>query len=127
MNKPLKTEKKQKKHLFEKGNKFGKGRPKKEHTFSDTARELLKAKALDIDFVVEKDGKRKEKNIHLETTVNFYHGLVVALISEGLKGDTRAIKELIDRSDGKVTEKVETKQEQVIKIVDDDGTDDLEL
>ena len=83
------------------------GRPKKEKTFSDTARLLLAANELDIDLIITKDGKVKKRNIHLETTKSFYHGLVSALISEGMKGNVHAIKELIDRADGKVKERIE--------------------
>jgi len=74
------------------------GRPPKEKTFSDTARMLLSATTIDITLT---DGKGKEKRIFLKSTKNFYHGLVAALIVEGLKGNVNAIKELIDRAEGR--------------------------
>lgn len=78
------------------------GRPTLIHTFSNTAREILSSKKLDVSYTYPgKDGgKPVTKNIHLETTVNFHHGLVSALLSEGLSGNIQAAKELINRTEG---------------------------
>ncbi len=87
-----------KKHQFKPGQSGNpEGRSKKEKTFSDTARQLLEAKSVDITF---KSNKGKEKRIHLESSQNFYHSLVVALLMKALKGDVRAIRELANRTDG---------------------------
>ena len=80
------------------------GRPKKEKCFGDNARELLQATELHIELTL---ASGKKKVIGLTSTKNFYHGLVGALIVEGLQGNVQAIKELIDRADGKVPDKID--------------------
>jgi hypothetical protein len=78
------------------------GRPTLIHTFANTAREILSSNKLDVSYTYPgKDGKDPvTKNIHLETTVNFHHGLVSALLSEGLSGNIQAARELINRTEG---------------------------
>ncbi len=79
------------------------GRPKKDKTFSDTARELLAAKQIQVNFTVN----GRLKSINIETDENMYYGLVSALIIEGMKGNVKAIKELVDRVEGKPSQAVE--------------------
>ena len=77
-----------------------KGRPKKEHTFSDTARELLSASDIKVTWIVN----GKEKILTIKSDNNMHHGMVAVLIMESLKGNVQAVKELIDRTEGKATE-----------------------
>ena len=95
-----------------------KGRPPKEKSFSDTARRLLNATELDIDLITEKDGEKKVEKVKFTANQGLYHALVCALLKEGMRGNVQAIRELIDRADGKVREKVDLIEEQVIRIVD---------
>lgn len=83
-----------------------------EKRFGATARELLQATTLDIELELP-NGKKKV--ISLKSTKNFYHGLVAALIVEGLQGNVPAIKELIDRADGKVPDRIDMQT----KVMDD--------
>ncbi|KKM26665.1 hypothetical protein LCGC14_1582460 [marine sediment metagenome] len=100
---------------FEKGQSGNpNGRPKKENTFSDTAIELLGASEIDIKYTIN----GKEKEIRLESNKNIYFGLVSALILEGLKGDVRAIKELIDRTEGKAVQKIDLEGSIETKLPD---------
>lgn len=84
-----------------------KGRPKKGKAFSDIARQLLSAKKIDIRFTVPINGEFKTKRLYVDSDKSVYHGLVGVLISEGLKGNVQAIKELIDRAEGKAREFVD--------------------
>lgn len=79
------------------------GRPKKENTFSDTAVELLESSSIEIKYTLNGE----EKEMVLQSSKNIYCGLVSALIVQGLKGDVRAIKELIDRTEGKAVQKID--------------------
>ncbi|HEA70990.1 hypothetical protein LCGC14_0405710 [marine sediment metagenome] len=79
------------------------GRPKKEKTFSDTAAQLLASSNIQIKYEIN----GREKEINLKSDKNIYWGLVSALILQGLKGDVRAIKELIDRTEGKAVQKLD--------------------
>jgi len=90
-----------------------------EHCFSDTARELLRASALDIAYTVGKGKDKKIEKLHLSTTKNFYHGLVAALINEGLQGNVKAIQELVNRADGKVADRVITAEVPADFLVED--------
>ena len=84
-----------------------KGRPKKGKTFSETARALMAAKKIDIIYSFPSDGKQKTKTLHIDSGKSVYHGLVAALISEGMKGNVQAIKELVDRAEGKAKEHID--------------------
>ena len=79
------------------------GRPKLGSTFSETARELLEAKEINVSWTMN----GKTKRLSLESDKDMYHGMVAALIIEGLKGNTKAIRELIDRTEGKAMMRAE--------------------
>jgi hypothetical protein len=78
------------------------GRPPKERAFSDTARELLNANEIDIEWKVG----LKTRKLKLKATKNLYYGIAAAMIHEALNGDVRAAHELLDRVDGKVEGKM---------------------
>lgn len=83
------------------------GRPKKEKCFSDIARQLLAAKKIDIEYTFPSGGVMKTAKVHLESTKTIYHGLIAALVKEGMDGNVQAIKELIDRTEGKAQEHID--------------------
>ena len=80
------------------------GRKKKEHTFSDTAREMLASNHIEVTWTTEATGKKGsgEKTITIETKKSFYHHLVAVLIMEGMRGNMVAIRELINNTEGKL-------------------------
>jgi hypothetical protein len=106
------------KKLFQKGQSGNpNGRPKKEHCFSDIARQILSAKKLDIEYTFPSGGTMKLSKVHLESDKTFYHSLVCALLKEGLDGNVQAVKELIDRTEGKAIESIDhtTKGEKIVQ------------
>jgi len=106
--------------MFEKG-KSGNpnGRPKQEKCFSAIARQLLKAKRLDIScaFTNLKTGKLESKHFEIESEKTIYHALVAVLAAKGLGGDIKAIQELVDRVEGKALQV--TKDEATSEIMGD--------
>ena len=115
MNDTLKT---QKKRIvgkpFEKGNTFGKGRHKKENTYSDIVRELLNAQELSLTITTPKE----KKQIKMTADNTLYHAIAIGQINRAMSGDTQAAREIIDRADGKVKEKLDLNTEQVIRVID---------
>ena len=79
------------------------GRPKKENTFSDTARSLMASKDMCITWEIN----GKKRTLRVTADRNIYYGLVSALIIEGLKGDVRAIRELVNRTEGKPAQAID--------------------
>ena len=82
------------------------GRPLKENTFSDIARELASASSIDINYTILKDGQMVKRSMHMESNKTMAHSMVAALIKEGLDGNVAAIKEFANRTEGKVMEKI---------------------
>lgn len=83
------------------------GRPLKENTFSDIARELLASKEIHIEYTYPKNGRliKSSMNITSDNTIN--HTLVAALVKEAMDGNVNAARELIDRTEGRSKERVE--------------------
>ena len=79
-----------------------KGRPKKEHTFSDTAREMLAATSIDVTWTIN----GKVKTLHLQSTKNMHYGMAAALIMESLKGNVNAVRELVNRVEGRAIQTI---------------------
>jgi hypothetical protein len=82
------------------------GRPTLENTFSVIARELLLANEINITYKYPKDGRMVQSTMHMESDKTINHSLIAALIKEGMSGNVQAIKELIDRVQGKSTENI---------------------
>jgi hypothetical protein len=79
------------------------GRPPLEKTFSDTARELLKADNIDITYTIN----GVDKTLSMKATKNMHYGIASALIVEALGGNVQAVRELIDRTEGKAKETIQ--------------------
>lgn len=73
-----------------------KGRPKGIVSITDTLRKVIEKKMETIDPVTKNKDRKKIKEI-----------IALALVGKALKGDVRAIQEMLDRLEGKVTQKVE--------------------
>ena len=93
----------------------------------DIANKLLGATKIDMN-VTYADG-RPNRHIKFDASDSFRHVLVATLISRGMKGDISAIKELLDRTEGKVVQTVAdvtqhpfcivTGEEQPIDIIEE--------
>ena len=86
------------------------GRPK--ITFSGTVRELMEAQEIDVAWTV--NGKRK--TLHVESDKNLHYGVASALIMEALKGNVGAVKELIDRGEGRAHQSITVDGSTVVSI-----------
>lgn len=96
------------KHLWKTGESGNpKGRKKGVLFFSEVARNLLQAKKIDITYSFPKDGAMIRSHMHMESTHSIAHSLVAALIKEGMGGNVQAIRELIDRTQGKSVESID--------------------
>lgn len=73
-----------------------KGRPKGIVSITDTLRKVIEKKMETIDPVTKNKDRKKIKEI-----------IALALVGKALKGDVRAIQEMLDRLEGRVTQKVE--------------------
>jgi hypothetical protein len=80
------------------------GRPRKETTFSDIARTLLASREIHIEYTYPKEGRLLTSKLNIVSSNTLNHSLVAALIKDGLDGNVAAIKELIDRTEGKAQE-----------------------
>jgi predicted secreted Zn-dependent protease len=101
------------------------GRPPLELTFSDIAREILSSNSLDITYTFPGKKEPVTKHIELKTTRTFYHGLVSALLNEGLSGNVMAARELVNRVQGMPKQEVDIQSKgkqisnaPVIQVVD---------
>jgi len=89
------------------------GRPRKETCFADIARDMLASKEINITLTAP-DGQKKQ--IGLKADKTFRHALITGLIREGLKGNVAAIKELVDRTDGKVSDLLSVTSDNDVRI-----------
>lgn len=66
------------KQLFKPGNKFGKGRPKKENCWGDIARQMLQSKKIEITMEMPTGIKK----ISLKSDKSMKHGIIAAMIMQ---------------------------------------------
>lgn len=101
-------------HKFQPGQSGNpKGRAKKEHCFADIARAMLASKEINITLTTP-DGQKK--NIGLKADKSFRHAMITGLIREAMKGNVQAAKELMDRTDGKVTDELNVSSDNAVRI-----------
>lgn len=91
------------KNQFKIGNPGGPGRPKLENTFSDIARQIMAGNEIRINFRMGEN----EKEIKMTADNSFHYALASALLVEGMKGNVRAAKELLDRVEGTPIQKIQ--------------------
>jgi hypothetical protein len=91
------------------------GAPRKEERFSEAARRMLAAREVDITYSFPKDGQLITKKLHIQSDKTINDSLVAALVKEGMDGNVQAIKELVDRIEGKARESIDhtTKGEKI--------------
>ena len=89
-----------------KGNKEAKGRPPADKNFADIYRQILDSSGYKLHLTVN----GKTVTIERATSENIRFAIACKTIDEALKGEAWAIKEIIDRTDGKVKEKLEIEQ-----------------
>jgi len=97
-----------------------KGRPPKAKAFAETVRELLAADSITVSWSIG----FQHKTLNLKTDASFYHVLAAVLINEGLKGNIQAVRELIDRTEGKAIQTtIETTPHDPVKSMSDEELD----
>lgn len=100
-----------------------KGRPRKEQAFADITREMLSSKEIDI-MLTRPDGRTSA--IKIKSSESMRHAIIAALIREGIGGNVQAARELIDRTDGKATDKLSLVDDYphkvIFQVVEADGT-----
>lgn len=94
-----------------------KGRPPKESTFSDIAKEMLNSNEISIKIKVSSPNNKdddgnviddiKEFKITSENQVKY--SLAAALLTDGIMGNIAATKEFLNRAEGMPKQSVETK------------------
>jgi len=91
---------------FKKGNKYGKGRPTKEHSVTEALRELA-PEILEISL----GGKKN-------TTKTAVQLMALGMYLKAIKGDASMAREIIDRLEGKVPQGIEAtgKDGEAIRI-----------
>ena len=82
---------------FKPGNKFGKGRPKKENAWTEILNKILDSKEIKVELL--KGGAVEKVELTAKNTMRYALG--IALLQAGLEGNIQAIKELCDRTVGK--------------------------
>lgn len=78
------------------------GRPKKSETYSDTLREILEAKKINVTYsITGSKGTVRKKIVKVSSNKNMYFGVAAAMIREALKGNVAASREIVDRIQGR--------------------------
>ncbi len=86
------------------GGPGGPGRPKKEASFSDIAREILEGNVLSVTLI---NGDGDVKDIKVTCDNSFHYAIASVLVMESMKGNVKAITELLNRVEGRPIQKVE--------------------
>ena len=97
------------------------GRPKKSETYSDTLRELLSSKKINITYTqTDKDGNPVKRTVEISADKNMYYGIATAQIEAAISGNVQAQKEIIDRIQGKAPQSIDMDTSQVIFQISED-------
>lgn len=73
-------------------------------SFGKVARDLLQSKEIEMRWKTKDTGR--EKVLRIRADKDFYHHLVGVLIVEGMRGNLAAIRELMDRTEGRPPQSV---------------------
>lgn len=94
------------------------GRPRREKTYQTAARELLASNEIKITFNVRNGSEVVKKTIDISSDHNMYYALAATMIIEGLKGNHQAVKDMIDRTEGRpnVKDVDETKGDLIARL-----------
>lgn len=92
---------------FTKGNKISVGRPPKTKAWRDISNEMLSATELNLKVVLP-TGERRKLIIKVEDGKTIRHAVIGSLITEALKGNIQAIRELADRTEGKPEQSIQS-------------------
>lgn len=90
------------------------GRPRKEQAFADIARSMLSAREINILLTLP-TGRTKE--LKIKSSESMRHAIIAGLIREALAGNVQAAKELVDRTDGKTTDRLSLMDTTPTKII----------
>jgi uncharacterized protein (DUF342 family) len=83
------------------------GRGKKTDSYSDIAKELLSSKKIDIEIEYATPAGTKTKKLVMTSKNSIKHQMICAMIHSALSGNLAAAKDLLERVDGKVKDKIE--------------------
>ena len=72
---------------------------------SEIARQIAMSKRVDVEYEYPKNGKMIISKNHLSSDKTIGFSIVFGLAKEAIAGNVAAIKEWLDRTDGRVTEK----------------------
>ena len=94
--------------LFKKGVSGNpKGRPPDSDSFAGTMRTLLDAQTMSVKWTAEE----VQREIEVTSNKNLYYAIAATLITRAMAGNIPAIREVMDRVEGKPVQKVETTKE----------------
>lgn len=80
------------------------GRPKGTYRYGEWYQEKLNSNEIDLSITITKDGKAKKQRFKYKADKSFRELLFVKLFQKALDGEILAIRELLDRSEGKPTQ-----------------------
>ena len=103
------------------GNPNAKGRPPLEKSMAEIYRKLLNADEIEVKFTLpatKEHPSGKKVNIKVSTDISMRHAIASKVIIEALNGESWAVKEISDRTDGKPIQSVETSQKADIIELD---------
>ena len=94
------------------------GRPKNEKSYVKAARDLLASTEIKISFKVKQGRDVQKKTIDISSDHNMYYALAATMIIEGLKGNHKAVKDIMDRVEGRpnVKDVDETKGDLIARL-----------
>jgi hypothetical protein len=101
-----------------KGNKYGAGFDKNPQNINKTGangrtvtkvlKELLNGDYIELELtIIDKDGQKKTQKLNLQSKNDLNTAIATVLLSKALKGDLRAITEILDRTEGKPQQHIE--------------------
>ena len=108
---------------FKPGNPGGPGRPKGARSVSDSLRRILDAREAKVELTLNTG---KKKTINLKSDSSLAEAVAIAQIMQALKGNTRAFNAILDRTEGRPLQTIETTFGKPIEDMTDEELDILE-
>jgi len=91
-----------------------KGRPKGSRSFKDALKKVLEADTVQIKLLVNGE-QTKEAIIKIDTenscVTNFYDAIAAIQVQQAMKGNQRAVKDIIDRMEGSASQSIKMQSE----------------
>lgn len=90
------------------------GRPKGTYKYGEWYQDKLNSKKIDISIAITRDGKTEKQRFKYSADKSFRELLFVKLFQKALDGEIMAIRELLDRSEGKPTQPIRDESDSAI-------------